>query len=94
VLALRRVGDRLEFSVRVTPRASANAVAGEREGALRVRVTAAPVEGAANAAVVALLAKALGVAPSSIRVERGATARTKTVSVPAEAEGRLLQVVK
>ena len=94
MLALRRAGDRIVLSVRVTPRASANAIAGEREGALLVRVTAAPVEGAANAAVVALLAKALGVAPSSVRIERGATARTKTVSVPAGAEGRLQQVLK
>ena len=94
MVALRRAGDRIVFSVRVTPRASSNAVGGERDGALLVRVTAAPVEGAANAAVVALLAKALGVAPSSVRIERGAAARAKTVSVPAGTEARLRQVLK
>ena len=78
----------------MTPRASANAVAGERDGMLLVRVTAAPADGAANRAVVALLAKALDVAPSTVRIEAGAAARTKRVSVPAEAEARLARVVK
>ena len=94
MIALRRHGGRLIFSVRVTPRASANAIAGEREGVLLVRVTAAPAEGAANRAVVALLAKALDVAPSTVRIEAGAGARTKRVSVPAEAEAGLALVVK
>ncbi len=60
MLALRRDGERITFTIRVTPRASANAVAGERDGALLVRVSAPPVEGKANDAVVAVLAKALG----------------------------------
>jgi len=94
VIALRRDGGRLSFSVRVTPRASANAVAGERDGVLLVRVTAAPAEGAANRAVLALLAKTLDVAPPRIRIEAGAAARTKRVSVPAEAEAGLARVVK
>jgi uncharacterized protein len=94
VIALRRDRGRLVFSVRVTPRASANALAGEREGVLLVRVTAAPAEGAANRAVVALLAKALDLAPSTVRIEAGAGTRTKRVSVPAEAETRLALVVK
>ena len=45
MLAVRRDGDRLTFTIRVTPRASANAVAGARDGALLVRVTASPVDG-------------------------------------------------
>ena len=42
MLALRRDGERITFTIRVTPRASANAVAGERDGALLVRVSAPP----------------------------------------------------
>lgn len=61
---------------------------------LLVRVTAAPVEGAANAALVKVLAKALGVAPSTVRIEAGGSARTKRVSVPGEAEASLARVVK
>jgi len=92
--AVRRDGERLSFSVRVTPRASANALAGQREGVLLVRVTAPPVAGKANDAVVALLAKALGVPRGEIHIERGASARTKRVSVPRDAEVALRRLVK
>jgi uncharacterized protein (TIGR00251 family) len=94
MLAVRRNGDRLTFAIRVTPRASANAVAGEREGALVVRVTAPPVDGKANAAVVAVVAEALGVPRRSVHVERGAAARTKRISVPADAESALRRLTK
>jgi uncharacterized protein (TIGR00251 family) len=67
--------------VRVQPRASSDAVVGWREGALRVRVTAPPVEGEANLAVVRLLARALRVAPSTVAVIRGERGRDKLVRV-------------
>lgn len=94
MLAVRRDGERVTFTIRVTPRAAANAVGGERDGALLVRVTAPPVEGKANDAVVALLAEALGVPRRAIRVERGATARTKRVSAPRGAEAALHRLAK
>jgi uncharacterized protein len=94
MLALRRDGERLSFTIRVTPRAAANAVGGERGGALLVRVTAPPVEGQANTAVVAVLAKALGVPRGSVRVERGLSARTKRVSVPRRTEAALERLAK
>jgi uncharacterized protein YggU (UPF0235/DUF167 family) len=94
MLAVRRDGERVSFSVRVTGRASANAVGGEREGTLLVRVTAPPVNGKANDAVVILLAKALGVPRGAVRMERGAAARTKRVSVPRDAEGALRRLTK
>jgi uncharacterized protein (TIGR00251 family) len=67
--------------LRVQPRASRDAILGWQDGVLRVRVTAPPVEGAANAAVVALVAKALGVAPSTVRVVGGERGRDKRVRV-------------
>src|SRR5262245_27489652 len=83
--------------VRVQPRAVRAAVTGWRDGALAVRVTAPPVEGAANAAVSALLAEALDVAPSRVRVVRGAQGRDKLVRVSglsrAELRARLAAVV-
>jgi hypothetical protein len=94
MLALRRDGERVTFTIRVTPRASANAIGGEREGALLVRVTAPPIEGKANDAVVAVLARALGVPRGAVRLERGAAARTKVVSVPLGAEAALRRLVK
>ncbi len=93
MIRITRHADRITFDVRVTPRAARAAVGGEREGALLVRVTAPPAEGAANAAVVTLLARALDVAPGELRIERGATARSKSVSAPARAEPALGRLV-
>ena len=92
MLALARRGERLIFSVRVTSRASSSSVGGERDGALLVRVTAAPAEGAANDAVIRSVAKALDIAPSAVRIERGATSRTKVLSVPAATEPALARL--
>ena len=92
--AFRQHGDRIFLTVRLTPRASANTIGGERGGALLVRVTAAPADGAANAALIAALAEATGVPPSAIRIERGVTARLKLVSLPAAALRRLERVLK
>ncbi len=94
MLAVRRDGDRVSFIIRVMPRASANVVKGVREGAFLVRVTAPPVEGKANDAVVALLAKALGVPRGAVRVERGAAARTKRVTVPHGVAAALQRLAK
>lgn len=69
--------------VRVTPRASSNAIVGfDDTGCLKLRVTAPPADGAANAAVARLLAKALGVPPRDIILVRGATSREKHFDVP------------
>lgn len=65
-----------EISVRVTPKASRNAVVVEGE-AIRVYVTVVPEGGKANAAVTKLLAKALGLAKSRLVLIRGETARDK-----------------
>lgn len=68
--------------VRVQPRASRAEIGGWRpDGALGVRVTAAPVGGRANAAVGELLAAVLGVRASAVEIVRGATARDKYVRV-------------
>ncbi len=78
--------ERSRLAVRLTPRASRDAIEGfapEPDGteALRVRVTAPPIEGRANAALLRLLARALGVPPSSMRVAAGARGRRKLVDV-------------
>lgn len=69
------------LTVRLTPRASREEIAGERDGVLLVRVTAPPVDGAANEALVRLLAKALRVPKGAVRIISGATSRTKAVEV-------------
>ncbi len=65
--------------MRVQPRASREGLAGVREGALVVRLTAPPVEGAANAALLKLLGKALGLPPSALELLRGQSGRDKLV---------------
>lgn len=65
--------------MRVLPRASREGLAGLRQGALVVRLTAPPVEGAANAALLRLLGKVLGLAPSALELLRGQTGREKLV---------------
>jgi uncharacterized protein (TIGR00251 family) len=68
------------LEVRVQPRAKRNELI-VRDSGLFVRVTAPPAEGRANAAVCALLAKALGLPKRSVQVQRGASSRDKVVSI-------------
>ena len=83
----------VRFSVRVQPRASSAGVAGVHGGALKVRLTQPPVEGAANEALVELLAGALGVPRRAVRIVSGATARTKVVDVDGTDVARVRQLV-
>ena len=71
----------MRLSLRVQPRASRTEIVGWQDATLKLRVTAPPVDGAANAAIARLLARALGVSPSSISVVKGRQAREKIVEV-------------
>jgi uncharacterized protein (TIGR00251 family) len=83
--------------VRVTPRSAKPGIGGWREGVdgreeLEIRVAEAPADGAANEAVIRLLAKALGVSRSELSIISGAASRHKRVAIPfdvTEARGRL-----
>lgn len=69
------------LEVRVVPRAGKSGVAGLREGALLVRLAAAPVDGAANAELIAVLAAALHLPKRSIEIVSGDRSRSKRVRV-------------
>jgi len=69
------------IAVHVTPKSGREQVAGWRGGELSLKVTVAPEDGRANAAVCALLARELKVPKSSVTVVRGHTARHKQVEV-------------
>ena len=71
----------VRFAVHVQPRASRSEIVGLQGDALKVRLAAPPVDGAANVALVELLAKALGVPRRSVRIVAGVTARGKIVEV-------------
>lgn len=88
-LPLRKLGEGLAVAVRVTPRGGASRIEGlgadaDGRSFLRVRVKEVAEKGKANAAVVKLLAKAWGVAPSAVEIAAGETGRIKTVVVQGE----------
>ena len=74
-------------TVRVIPRAAKPGVAGTRQGALLVRLASPPVDGAANAELIEVLARALDVPRRSIVIVSGERARTKTVRVTGRTAG-------
>jgi uncharacterized protein (TIGR00251 family) len=76
----------MDVQVRVQPRARRDELAGVREGRLLVRVSAPPVEGRANAALCALLARVAGVSRGQVGVVRGASARDKVVRIEGVAD--------
>ncbi|HKQ51393.1 MAG TPA: DUF167 domain-containing protein, partial [Pyrinomonadaceae bacterium] len=77
--------------MRVVPRAARSRVAGEHDGALRVRVAAPPMDGAANEELVRTLARALGVAARDVEITSGHSSKLKQVRVPPAARERLEQ---
>ena len=79
-------GTVVRVSVHVQPRASRSEIIGQHGAALKVRLHAPPVDGAANEALVHLLADSLGVPRRSVRVVAGATSRTKMVEVDGTTE--------
>ncbi|HMT43961.1 MAG TPA: DUF167 family protein [Chakrabartia sp.] len=85
-LPWRANADGVLLAVRVTPRASKEAVEGvwhDADGAawLAVKVRAAPDDGQANKAVIALISKTLGTPKSALTLESGAAARLKRISI-------------
>jgi len=82
-------GESALLAVRVQPRAKRDEVVGERAGAVVIRLAAPPVDGKANAALTAFIAKAAGVPRSHVEIVRGASARDKVVRVSGMAEREL-----
>ncbi len=69
------------IDVRVIPRAAKHGIAGSRDGALLVRLKAPPVEGAANAELIEVIAKAARVPRRSVSIVSGERGRTKRVAI-------------
>ena len=74
-------GDDLVLALRVQPRASRDELAGPHGERFRVRITAPPVEGKANAHLLRFLADCFGVPLAGVRLERGAAGRDKQVRI-------------
>ena len=69
------------LSVRLTPRSTLDAIDGVGDGVLRARVSAPPVDGAANAALVRLIASELKIPKGSVRIVSGESSRSKVIAV-------------
>ena len=79
---LTRRGDgALSLEVHVKPRSSRERVLGIRDGRLEIALTSPPVDGEANAALVALLARTLGVPRANVRIEHGEQGRRKLLRI-------------
>lgn len=90
---MRETGDGVTVRVRVQPRASREGIAGQRGAALCVRVSAPASDGAANAALLRVLAQALRVAPSRVSLLRGASAREKILYITGVDAGCVLALL-
>ena len=92
-LEIAETADGAAFGVRVAPGARKNSVEGVHGGMLKVKLTAPPVDGKANEALVVLLAESLGVARATVEITSGASGRSKRVRIrglkAAEAARRL-----
>jgi len=81
VVLVRQEGDAASLRVHLQPKASREGIIGEIDGILRVRVTAPPLNGRANEACLRLLAKAIDLPVSRLRIVSGEHARLKTIRI-------------
>jgi uncharacterized protein (TIGR00251 family) len=83
---LRAANGGVEITIHIQPGASRSELAGEHGDALKVRISARPVEGAANAALAEFMALCLGVARRKVRIVRGEKSRHKVLWAPVAPE--------
>jgi hypothetical protein len=81
VIQLTEKEDSIIFSVSIVPRASKSEVVGEHDGALKIRIAAPPVGGAANAELIRILSKEFDVSKSAVEIMTGQTSKRKQVKI-------------
>jgi uncharacterized protein (TIGR00251 family) len=82
----------LTFAVRIVPRASRSEIAGEYNGALRIRIAAPPVEGAANRELIRLLARMFNLPQNAVAIVSGAASKSKIVRIAGADSAKLEQM--
>jgi hypothetical protein len=90
---LRETSDGVSLAVKVIPRAGATKIAGTRDGRLLIRLAAAPVDGAANDALISFLSGILSVPARQISVTAGARSRNKIVAVAGMTAARVSSAI-
>ncbi len=78
---MNETSDGLEIKIRAVPRAAKNEIQGLHDGALKVRLTSAPVDGKANQALIRHLSRTLKVPKTQMTIVRGKTGRQKTLRI-------------
>ena len=81
MIPIRESANGATFAIKVHPRAKKNAIAGELDGALKLTLTAPPIDGKANDACIEFFAKLLKVPRSSVTIASGQTSRNKVIRV-------------
>lgn len=81
------------LDVKVNPRSSKNAISGFADGVLKIKITAPPVEGAANKACIRFLAKTFNISPSSVSVIKGEKSRQKKILIQGINRDGLLKMI-
>lgn len=94
MLDIKETPEGVTFKIRVQPRAAKNQLAGEYEDAVKVRLTAPPVDGEANQACIEFFAKLFGVAKSQVELVAGHTGRSKIIKVFGVTGQQALKVLK
>lgn len=84
----------IAFAVRVVPRASRTEIVGEHDGALKVRISSAPVDGAANAELIRLFAKHFGVSKSDVSILSGETSKNKRIMIANVSVSKFRELIK
>jgi len=92
-IRVTETGGRVRFSVRVQPRASQSELAGEYGDAIRIRLAAPPVDGAANEELVSFLSNTFAIPRKSIRILAGETARSKLIEIEGITERAVRDIV-
>ena len=82
------------FAIRVVPRASRSQIVGEHDGALKIQLTSPPVDGAANAELIKLLAKTFGVSKSDVEIVAGETSKSKRIMIANLSQSRFEEMIK
>ncbi len=93
-LQIRKSVSGLEVPLHVLPRAKRCEISGIHDGALKVRVTAPPVDDAANRAIIQFFSALLGVSKSSISIQAGSKSRNKVLQISGLTPERFLELVR
>jgi uncharacterized protein (TIGR00251 family) len=92
-LKITRNNEGIQFSAAIQPRASKNEISGVMNGALKIRLTSPPVEGAANRTCIKFLSKSLGISASRIDIVGGLTSKNKIIRIEGMTETAFLKKV-